>query len=200
LLDRLKAAEAQIAACRVSDRLVPGEPTVFVVWSYERQSPNAGLAISLLDLAALQQGKRKALFQMLRGVELLPISFDGKTSKVVFADIDHSGRIAWILDLRSDADTTLVMRVYDPGSGRFQPVGPWRRGDEGMVTTDGFETQGNQIPEITGDQVKLSICRRDPARAYGRGDLYFNLYRLIGGRYMLADSARDPQHRPCGLQ
>lgn len=197
LLERLKTAEAQILVCMTSARLVPGEPVVFVVWSYDRQSPNAGLALALFDLAGLRQGSRKALFQMLRGQELLPIRQDGETGKVAFGDFDHSGHMGWAVEIRDERESVLLMRAYDPKSGRFQPIGPWRRSEEGMVTQDGFPTEGEQIPEIADGAIKLSTCRRDPSRAYGKRDLYFDLYRLVDGRYALADETRDPLMRYC---
>jgi hypothetical protein len=197
LLDRLKTADAQTLVCKVSDRLVPREPVAFVLWHYDPPSPDTGLAIAIFDLAALRQGVRKPIFQMLRGEALLPLRAGGTADKVAFGDFDRSGRAGWALALREEGDSVLLLYAYDPASGRFQPIVPWRRGAEGVTAEDGFRIEGEELADIAPGEITVSRCRPDPARSYGRLDLYFNSYRLVDGRFMLTDARRDEQKRLC---
>lgn len=201
LRDRLKGGtDVVLEACIATSRLVPSRSVVLAVWSSSPYSPRDTHFISVLDLHALERGRRVYLYDETAHAESIqPIRFKGRVVTTAIADFDHSGRLGFALAVIPDADYSLRITTYNPTSGKFESMRDILVGNE--VAT------GKALVDISPGEVLVPYCgeavsngKPVPHRA-----LFYKVYRLTGGRYstrsdILATAAPERERKWCRNQ
>ena len=170
---------AAVKLCVTTERLVPRRRVVFAVLNFDEQSEQFGNRVLVLDYRAAADGRREALYEDSRGIDIQPFLFRGKRTLVAISDFDHSGRTGWAIVREFDTGTSLDIQCWDPSVGGFRKLLPWAKNEEGWYQQQAFYIEGelHGPVELTDGEIRLPAAR--PI-----------LYRLNNGRFEM--TVRNP--------
>ncbi len=192
LVGKLVIAGTVPKVCETSTRLVPGRAVVLALWDLDPDSPPRIPFAAVLDERALESGRQEFLYKHpAAGQSFAPYLFNGKTVTAAIADFDGSGRMGWGMMVIPDADYHFAITAYDAKTGKFVDIAP--AGVPAFVAND-----LDAMVRVTNGQILIPVC----VASGSAFDLYFDVYRLAGGRYIrgphiLATAASPAERTKC---